>query len=340
MVRSSVTFKIPNSLNAVSPAERRGLRRDYVRLMVLNKNTGDVIHDRFNHIVDYFNSGDVLVLNNSRTIPAILSAFSHLHLAPMEIRLARHIEDAVWDVLPVGELQTGELLKFSNDLTAKVDRAVSGSPFYRIRFSLDGLALWNEIFKIGEPVRYEYIQEPWPLAAYQTVYATVPGSVEMPSAGRAFSWELLIALRKKGVDIAYLQLHTGLSYLLDDQWHLGPQGNPEAYSIPEATIHSIQNAKKCGKRVIAAGTTVVRALESGASNIEGYGITGITTLHIDKNFSLRVVDGLLTGFHEPEASHLDLLSAFIDEEKLEHAYHIALEERYLWHEFGDMNLIL
>jgi S-adenosylmethionine:tRNA ribosyltransferase-isomerase len=176
---------------------------------------------------------------------------------------------------------------------------------------------------------------------YQTVYATAPGSVEMPSAGRAFSWELLLKLQSRGVHIAYVQLHTGLSYLLKDEWQQSPEQNFEQYLVPAETVRIIHEAKARGNKILAVGTTVVRALETSANEL-GELLPGSdwTNLHIHADYPLKVVDALITGFHEPEASHLDLLSAFIDRELLCNAYRQAVDERYLWHEFGDMNLII
>jgi S-adenosylmethionine:tRNA ribosyltransferase-isomerase len=190
-------------------------------------------------------------------------------------------------------------------------------------------------------VRYEYIQQPWNLDYYQTVFATIPGSVEMPSAGRAFSWELLFRLQKKGVKIAYITLHTGLSYLLDDKWHKGPDKNFENYKVPEETVEMIRETKEQGGRVVAVGTTVVRALETAAMETgELQASEGWTNLYIQHDTKLHVCDGLITGMHEPEASHLQLLSAFVNSDQLHTAYKEAIHYQYLWHEFGDMNLIL
>jgi S-adenosylmethionine:tRNA ribosyltransferase-isomerase len=201
--------------------------------------------------------------------------------------------------------------------------------------------LYEQIYQLGEPVRYEYIRQPWSLDYYQTVYATVPGSVEMPSAGRAFSWELLLKLQNSGVQIVYVQLHTGLSYLLKDECQQSPEQNFEEYLVPADTVRAIHDAKARGNKIIAVGTTVVRALETSVNELgELSPGTGWTNLHIHANYPLRVVDALLTGFHEPEASHLDLLSAFIDRHLLSNAYKQAVDHRYLWHEFGDMNLII
>jgi S-adenosylmethionine:tRNA ribosyltransferase-isomerase len=163
----------------------------------------------------------------------------------------------------------------------------------------------------------------------------------MPSAGRAFSWELLFELQRKGVKLAFLQLHAGLSDLADNEWQLTPRDVKESYSIPSETIEAIKEAKANGRRVIAVGTTVVRAVETAfdASYQPLFG-TGWTNLYINRETVLKVVDGLITGLHEPEASHLDLLTAFIDEELLFQAYQEAIDLGYLWHEFGDINLIL
>ncbi|MDP5275358.1 S-adenosylmethionine:tRNA ribosyltransferase-isomerase [Chengkuizengella axinellae] len=342
----AMKFEIPEQLNAAKPPERRGIRRDFVRMMVLNKNNGEVDHSTFFNLDQYLKKGDVLVLNNSRTVPAILNAKqlrSNKMIDPkVEIRLAHRKSEDRWEALIVSEnVVEGDRLNFSSKLSATIIINGTREPFYILEFSLSNAQLYNEIYNLGEPVRYEYIEGEWGLDYYQTVYASVPGSVEMPSAGRAFSWELLLKLQRKGVKVAFIQLHTGLSYLLDDKYHQAPSENTESYQIPTETVELIQKAKETGGRVVAVGTTVVRALET-AVNKHGDLIekSGWTNLYITKNYPLKVVDGLITGLHEPEASHLQLLSAFIDEENLMGAYHQAINESYLWHEFGDMNLIL
>jgi S-adenosylmethionine:tRNA ribosyltransferase-isomerase len=177
-------------------------------------------------------------------------------------------------------------------------------------FNRQGAALLEEIYALGEPVHYEYSAESWPLDYYQTVYGNAPGSVELPSAGRAFTWEMLFRLQRKGIKIAYLTLHTGLSYLFDDAERVQPEENCEFYAVPEETARIIQEAKERGKRVIAVGTTVVRALESAALSGGIQAAGGWTCLRIDQETQLNVVTGLMTGFHEQEASHLDLLTAY------------------------------
>ncbi|MBS8264235.1 S-adenosylmethionine:tRNA ribosyltransferase-isomerase [Mesobacillus boroniphilus] len=335
-------FYLPSFLNASHPPERRGLRRDQVKMMVLDRITGNVVHDQFIQLEQYLNAGDILVLNNSRTIPAILKGEWHrngkVFGTNVELRLARKKNDSVWEALIIAKnVETGDCFKFSEAFAAKVVGEVFKSPLKMIQFTLQGKDLYEEIYSMGEPIRYEYIHHPWNLDYYQTVFASQPGSVEMPSAGRAFSWELLLKLQQKGVKLAFLQLHTGLSYLLDDEYAHSPEDHFEEYSILHEDMEAIVKAKGSGGRIIAAGTTVVRALETAAANST---IKGWTNLYITSDYELQLVDGIITGFHEPKASHLDMLTAFIDENMLFEAYNIAIQQHYLWHEFGDINLII
>ncbi|QHT60954.1 S-adenosylmethionine:tRNA ribosyltransferase-isomerase [Paenibacillus lycopersici] len=347
-VRASIpAFHIPEELNAAAPPERRGIRRDHVKMMVLDRRTGSVAHGLFYQLDDYLRPGDLLVLNASRTIPAVLrgtwSRSGSVLGEDIEIRLASRIDDRTWQALVVSTgirpLQ-GDRFAFAGPLAASVTEVVSKSMAI-LTFSLEGTLLTNQLYALAEPIRYEYISHPWALDYYQTVYASTPGSVEMPSAGRAFSWELLFKLQRRGVGIAYVQLHTGLSYLLDGDGFPDPRRNFESYEVPPDTAEAIMRTKADGGRVIAVGTTVVRALESAA---DGSGRlasgTGRTNLMIEATTPLRIADGLISGFHEPEASHLELLAAFIDPALLSDAYREAIEYGYLWHEFGDMNVIL
>lgn len=342
MAIKALDFYLPDELNATHPPEKRGLRRDHVRMMVLNRTTGDIRHDRFNHLMNYLEPGDLVILNNSRTIPAVLNGKWLRRLEQMapqvEVRLARRLNEDIWEALIVAaHVQTGDTLQFSRDLSATIIEKNGHSPLKTIQFSKKGTDLFNIIYNLGEPIRYEYIHHPWALDYYQTVFASHPGSVEMPSAGRAFSWELLFMLTQKGVQFDYIQLHTGLSYLLDDELEQSPEENHEEYHISENTMENILKTKAAGKRVIAAGTTVVRALESAAQNNT---LSGMTNLYIHRQYPLKIADGIITGFHEPKASHLDMLSAFVSEQHLQNAYDEAIQSRYLWHEFGDMNLIV
>ena len=342
MAATTFDFYLPSELNASHPPERRGIRRDHVRMMVLDKKTGSVSHDKFFRLVDYLKPGDLVVMNNSRTVPAILNAglFRHTKCVQqqVEIRLARRRNEETWDALIVtDDVRLGDILQLSSELSAVIIDMKEGSPLKTILFSKKGTDLFNCIYALGEPIRYEYIHNKWGLDYYQTVFASHPGSVEMPSAGRAFSWELLFTLQRKGIELDFIQLHTGLSYLMDDELETSPTDNYEEYQLSEKTIDKIRKTKASGGRVIAVGTTVVRALES--AGITGV-LNGITNLYINQNFKLKMVDGIITGLHEPKASHLDMLTAFVPQNLLWNAYQEAIDQRYLWHEFGDMNLIL
>ncbi|MGG3468944.1 S-adenosylmethionine:tRNA ribosyltransferase-isomerase [Neobacillus pocheonensis] len=342
MLQETLKFELPSYLNAAMPPERRGVRRDQVKMMVQNRRTGQTMHDHFFNLDLYLKKGDVLVLNSSRTVPAILKSELYRNgeviQNEMEIRLARRKNDSTWEALAVSEeVKRGDQLIFSKQFLGEVLEVNKKRPFITIKFSKNGSALYDEIYAIGEPVRYEYINSPWELDYYQTVFATHPGSVEMPSAGRAFSWELLFKLQKKGIKLVFIQLHTGLSYFLDDKWDHSPTENYEEYTIPAEAWENILQAKVEGKRVISVGTTVVRAIETAALNGE---LSGWTNLYIKPKYDLKITDGIITGMHEPEASHLDMLSAFVNQKDLFNSYQEAIKRGYLWHEFGDMNLIL
>jgi len=338
----SKTFHLPDDLNATKPPEKRGVRRDHVKLMVTDRKAKSIFHDTFFHLGDYLKSGDLLILNNSRTIPAVLKANvfqrNRKVLQDVEIRLARKVSENSWDVLILDHsINEGDTLNFYNEVDAVVIERRSNSPLWNISFKCNSEKLYPFIYRYGQPIRYEYIHYPWELGYYQTTFASVPGSVELPSAGRAFSWEMLFNLQKKGIKIGYLQLHTSLSYMLEDHWPLQPQSNPEYYHVPDETMKMVEEAKLSGGRIIAVGTTVVRALETALKTNMN---EGMTNLYIGPDFNLKGANGILTGFHEPEASHLDLLSAFINTHYLLDTYNQAIDRGYLWHEFGDMNLII
>ena len=192
------------------------------------------------------------------------------------------------------------------------------------------------LWRIGEPIRYGYVDRRWPLAAYQNVYATTPGSAEMPSAGRPITERLIDALVARGIGVAAICLHTGVS---SPERHEPPF--PEQYDVPLETVRAVQATRAAGGRVIAVGTTVVRALETavGDRGVVPPG-SGWTRLVIEPDREIQVVDGLITGWHEPEASHLMMLEAIAGPELLERSYAEAVARGYLWHEFGDSHLIL
>jgi S-adenosylmethionine:tRNA ribosyltransferase-isomerase len=349
---SPFTFTLPPELSAKEPPERRGIRRDQVRLLVLNRATGAIEHSRFDKIDNYLDAGDLLVFNSSRTLPASLRGCdcSAAHGPCMEVRLAEHLEDDSWLALLLCEqgdpfgcgLRVGMQIEFAEGLAATVLERDENIPrLWQLRFSISGTQLVDLIYRLGKPIRYEYVSAPWDLDYYQTVYAKEPGSAEMPSAGRAFTWKLLLDLKRRGIDSAYIVLHTGLSSYMDDELDRARPASEEEYFVSATTAEKINRARENGSRVIAVGTTVVRALESAIDESgRVWAQHGYTRLRIDNDHRLKAVDGLLTGLHEPEASHLDLLSAFLPAEQIRAAYEEAIERRYLWHEFGDLNLIL
>ncbi|KKK37360.1 S-adenosylmethionine tRNA ribosyltransferase [Mesobacillus campisalis] len=341
MTTAQLDFELPPELNASMPPERRGIRRDQVRMMVLDRISGRRIHDSFFRLGNYLKPGDLIVLNSSRTVPALLKGTWKRGKALMdtdvEVRLARRKDDSTWEALVAAAgASVGDTLQFSPGLSGVITGEKASSPIKSILFSQAGTELYNIFYDIGEPITYEYIEKPWKLDYYQTVFASSPGSVEMPSAGRAFSWELLFQLQNMGVSIAFIQLHTGLSYLGED-FDFHPEEHEETYHVPGEVMQKISSTKAAGGRIIAAGTTVVRAIETVG---EGGKLSGSTNLYVSRDTRLNITDGILTGFHEPKASHLDMLTAFVSEHHLLCAYQEAVKSRYLWHEFGDMNLIL
>jgi S-adenosylmethionine:tRNA ribosyltransferase-isomerase len=351
MSSSSIFFRLPPELSAKEPPERRGIARDEVKLMVINRKNYQIDHARFYSLGRFLRPGDLLVFNTSRTLPAVLNGCCSAPIGSyIEVRLAEHLPDDLWlallrckkgDPFSCG-LRSGMQINFGQGLTGVVyGRDKNIHRLWKIRFSKSGAELMELLYRFGQPVRYEYLSVPWDLDYYQTVYAREPGSAEMPSAGRAFTWKILFELKRSGINTAYIMLHTGLSSYMDDVLDAKHPSSEEEYFISEATAEKINMTHSQGGRVIAVGTTVVRALESVA---DGTGkvtaMHGYTRLHIAANHMLKAVDGLLTGLHEPEASHLDLLTAFIPAEKIHEAYEEAIKKKYLWHEFGDLNLIL
>jgi S-adenosylmethionine:tRNA ribosyltransferase-isomerase len=343
-------FELPADLVAREPPERRGVARDRVRLMVLSRQTGQVEHTRFDQLGEYLRPGDLLVFNSSRTLPAVLDGCATTGGPCVEVRLAEHLPDDSWLALLVCRgsdlfgcgLGEGLRIDFGQGLTAVVHERDRYVPrLWKISFSRSGVELIDLLYRLGKPVRYEYVAEPWGLDYYQTVYAREPGSAEMPSAGRAFTWRLLFGLQRRGVETVHIVLHTGLSSFLDDDLDALHLASEEEYHIGESAANRINRVREAGQRVIAIGTTVVRALES-AVGLDGRVRAGhgYTRLRVTADHTLRGVDGLLTGLHAPEASHLDLLTAFLPAETVQAAYEDAVRRRYLWHEFGDVNLIV
>jgi S-adenosylmethionine:tRNA ribosyltransferase-isomerase len=221
--------------------------------------------------------------------------------------------------------------------TLVAPRLRSGKPsrLWEAELSLPD-ALHAYLHAHGEPIRYGYVSQPWPLGSYQTIFARVPGSSEMPSAGRPFSTRVVQRLRENGVFVVAVTLHAGVSSIERDE-----QPSPEPFRVPQATAEIVNAALASGRRVIAVGTTVVRALESATDDsgrVEA--AEGVTGLVVEPCREIRSVSGLLTGFHEREASHLKLLEAVGGAAAVAEAYAAAVDEGYAWHEFGDVHLLM
>src|SRR5215831_9614496 len=351
-LHSPFSFTLPAELVAKEPPEHRGIARDAVRLMVIDRSDYRINHTLFYMIEKFLVPGDLMVFNTSRTLPASLVGYSKSGGPLVEVRLAEHLPDDSWlallrcrqamDPFSCG-IHKGMQIKFDLGLVATVyERYEPIQRLWKINFSQSGTELLELLYRIEQPIRYEYVSKPWDLDYYQTVYAKDPGSAEMPSAGRPFTWKLLFHLKRIGINMANISLHTSLSSYMDsalDQKHIASE---EEFFVSSTTAEQINKTHGLGRRVIAVGTTVVRTLETAAADKKGNVKAGhgYTRLHITANHKLKTVDGLLTGLHEPEASHLDLLSAFLPAGRIHEAYKTAIQRKYLWHEFGDMNLIL
>ena len=330
-------FTLPARLEAHEPPEARGLTRDGVRLLV---GAGDTVtHHRFTDLPELLSPGDVLVVNTSATLPAAVSAADGL-----VVHFSTRMADGTWLVElrrsagkgtePYRGGSVGMRLPLAGGATVTLTEPYSTGRLWTA--TVDTPDVVDYLRRHGRPIRYGYVPRSWPLSYYQTVFATHPGSAEMPSAGRPFSHELVTRLVSAGVLVVPLVLHTGVA---SPEAHERPY--PEWFSVPATTARVVTRARRDGRRVIAVGTTVVRAMESAATPdgtvtpAEGW-----TDLVVTPERGVRVVDGLLTGFHEPRASHLDMLAAIAGPDLLARCYAEALAGGYLWHEFGDVNLLL
>lgn len=349
MSTSGTTFTIPPELAATEPPEARGLARDEVRLLVAGGRVA-VRHATFRTLPDMLRRGDLVVVNTSDTEPAAVDghrcdgtpitvhvsgpAPDGLHVVEMRTRDGHRVTDGM-----AGEFVSLPCGVVASLLTGHPDPLVAeGSRLWRARIPVaGGLRPW--LAEVGRPIRYSYLHGQWPLESYRTVFARPEaefGSAEMPSAGRPFTPELITRLVAKGVAVTPVVLHTGVASLEADETPY-----PERMIVPAATAVRVNATKAAGGRVLAVGTTVVRALESA---VAADGLVrprdGWTDLLVTPERGVRVVDGLLTGWHEPEASHLLMLEAIAGRTLLERSYEAGLAEAYLWHEFGDVHLIL
>jgi S-adenosylmethionine:tRNA ribosyltransferase-isomerase len=350
---ATLEFELPAELEAGEPPEARGLARDEVRLMVSYRDSDRVVHSRFRNLGCFLEAGDILVVNTSGTLNAALPAVREDGLA-LEVHLSTRLPADLWTVelrqpdavatRPFGDGRAGEQLELpaGGRLTLHVpyraDQRSAAAGGVRLWVATLDLAepIGDYLARHGYPIRYRYVRRPWPIGYYQTIYHTELGSAEMPSAGRAFTAELITGLVARGIQIAPLVLHTGVASVED---HEPPY--EEYYRVPAATARLVNGARAAGRRVVAVGTTAVRALESVTDeNGQCHPGEGWTGLVITAERALRVVNGLLTGFHEPRATHLAMLEALAGRRHVGFAYQQALREGYLWHEFGDLHLIL
>ena len=337
-----LTADLPPELQAHEPPEAEGKTRDDVRLLVSRTAADELSHHASAELPDLLLPGDLVVVNNSATLPAAVALDG-----PLTVHFSTAMPEGDWLVelrsghgqatVPFGGGQAGERLALPGGalltLTARFSQRL-----WRARLST---AVIPYLLRHGRPIRYSYVPAPWPIEAYQTVFATWPGSAEMPSAARPFTPEIVTRLVSRGIAIAPVTLHTGVSSLEG-----GEDPYPESYDVPAATARLVNLTRRSGGRVIAAGTTVVRALESAAL-ADGWAAdgpvaasAGWTSHVVTRHTGVAVVDGLLTGLHEPRSTHLWMLAAFTGEALLRRCYRAAAHRGYRWHEFGDVHLLL
>jgi S-adenosylmethionine:tRNA ribosyltransferase-isomerase len=340
----TIEFTLPGELEAHDPPEARGTPRDGVRMLVSRATTGQISHHQFGELPGLLLPGDLIVVNTSGTLPAAVTA------VPAGRELAVHFSgprpDGGWLVelrairgpatVPYPGGTPGDAIGLPAGAVLTLDQRVT-SRLWHARLST---AVIPYLLRHGVPIRYSYVRRQWPLVAYQTVFATRPGSAEMPSASRPFTPEVVARLVARGITFAPLTLDTGVSSLEGDE-----EPYPEPFDVPPATARLVNLTRRAGGRVIAAGTTVVRALETAArAEPGGDGLVaaaaGWTSHVVTPDVPLLAADGLLTGLHEPRSSHLRMLAAFAGPELLRRCYQAAVADRYLWHEFGDVHLLL
>jgi S-adenosylmethionine:tRNA ribosyltransferase-isomerase len=354
----TLKFELPQRLLATAPAEERGIARDAVRMMVATPD--GISHRRAIDLPSVLQPGDLLVINDSRTMPASLNGTTpdgehvEVHLStvvpeagvpPAEALSAQSSE---WVVElrkpgPTGSEpsyvdRTGAIVALPHCGRLRVHSSHpvghTSSRLWEATISTPR-GLESYLAAVGDPVRYGYVERPWPINAYRTVFGRKSGSAEMPSAARPFTWRLLRRLAERGIQIEPLTLHCGVSSL-----ESGDPPYAEWFSVPEQTARAVQLAREDGRRVIAIGTTVVRALESAVDHGVVKPAEGWTNLVITPGRGVSTVDGMISGWHESDASHLQMLEAVAGKGLLEASYREALRVGYLWHEFGDIHLIV
>lgn len=356
----ALDFVLPPSLEAHEPPEHAGRKRDDVRLLVASASEAAIHHSTIGSIAEWLAPGDLLVVNTSATLPAALSGRRHAasqagpHTSvdePVLIHLATPLPGGLW----LAELRRpiaggNEPLRDARaDDTVAVDNGGTlhllapwqpappdGSTRLWVVEPHLGQPVESYLVTHGRPIRYRDTPRPVGIEAYQSIFSRIPGSAEMPSAARPFTTEIVAGLVVHGVLVAPLLLHTGVSSLEE-----GEEPPIERYDVPASTAALVDHVHDQGGRVIAVGTTVVRALETTADESgRSHPGRGWTDTVLSPERPTRVVNGLITGWHEPRSSHLRLLESVAGRDVLERSYGAALAESYRWHEFGDLHLIL
>jgi S-adenosylmethionine:tRNA ribosyltransferase-isomerase len=343
--RLSLGFELDRSHIASEPPESRGLARDGVRLMV-SRGDDEPVHATFRDLGDFLTPGDLVVVNTSATVPAAIDA-----VLPDDRKIVIHVSTqlpgGLWMVEPrrpstggaTSPLQLAPhpvVARFADGTSLSLLRPVAGSQRLWLATVDDGIDLLAILVALGRPIRYSYVERDWPIDNYQTVFADEPGSAEMPSAARPFTAELVTLLIRSGIGMATITLHTGVSSL---EGHELPY--VERFAVPVSTASAVNATHASGHHVIAVGTTVVRALESAVDATGTVHATGgWTDVVITPERGVRAVDGLVSGWHEPAATHLAMLEAVAGRTALISAYRAAWDAGYLWHEFGDSHLLL
>lgn len=334
-------FTLPPGAEAREPPEARGIARDGVRLLVSRRRTGEISHHAFGDLPGLLLPGDLVVVNLSAAIPAAVRT-----VAGLAVHFSTPLPDGSWlaelrapdgtATRPHAGGSPGDVLVLPGGARLTLLSRATGR-LWRARLST---AVMPYLLRYGTHIRYSYTDRDWPTRAYRTVFATRPGSAEMPNASRPFTHRTVTALVTRGITVAPITLHTGVSSLEGDE-----EPYPEPFDVPPATARLVNATRQEGGRVIAVGTTVVRALETAAA-IQGTPAGRITAASgwahhvVTAQTGLAVVDGLLTGLHEPRSSHLRMLTAFAGEDLLAACYAAAAGHGYLWHEFGDVHLLL
>lgn len=338
MKTSDFSYDLPSELIAQHPAQKR----DQSRLMLLNKKTGEINHKKFYNIIDYLNNGDVLVLNDTRVMPARIFGHRPEKDESIEILLLNH-EGDTWETLakPGKKLKIGTEIIFSDELKAQVvDISEDGSRFLKFIYS----GIFEEILdRLGEMPLPPYIQEKLEdKERYQTVYSKEIGSAAAPTAGLHFTKELLKKIEEKGIEICYITLHVGLGTFRpvkveDVTKH---KMHSEFYIIRDDVAKKINKAKDEGRRIVAVGTTSIRTLESAADD-KGYveAKSGWTDIFIYPPYKFKCVDALITNFHLPESTLIMLVSSLSTREIILNAYNVAVKEKYRFFSFGDAMFI-